>query len=129
MFYDPMISKLVVWGPDRPTAIGRMKRALSEYIVRGIRTNIRFHGSILDHPEFVDGTYDTQFLTRNLDELVESLNLSEESDLAMVVAALAAHERATHPTNGSSSSADSVTNGSERDPWRLQGRYRQLQRI
>jgi acetyl-CoA carboxylase biotin carboxylase subunit len=128
MYYDPMISKLVVWGPDRPTAIARMKRALSEYIVRGIRTNIRFHGAILSHPDFVAGTYDTQFLSRELEGLVESLNLSENSDLAAVVAALAAHERAAHPGAGSNRD-DGEGSGPSGDPWRLLGRYRQLHRL
>ena len=51
-FYDPMISKLSVWGPTRREAIARMKRALSEYVVKGITTNIRYLLAIMDAPEF-----------------------------------------------------------------------------
>ncbi len=62
--YDPMISKLSVWAPTRLEAIARMRRALSEYVVKGITTNIRYLRAILAHPEFVDGDYDTGFLPR-----------------------------------------------------------------
>jgi acetyl-CoA carboxylase biotin carboxylase subunit len=62
--YDPMISKLSVWAPSRGEAIARMKRALGEYVVKGITTNLRYLRSIMDHPEFVAGDYDTSFLPR-----------------------------------------------------------------
>src|SRR5262249_52981276 len=58
-FYDPLISKLSVWAPTRERAITRMRRALSEYVVTGIRTNLSFHEKLLEHPEFVAGRYDT----------------------------------------------------------------------
>ncbi|WP_233605328.1 acetyl/propionyl/methylcrotonyl-CoA carboxylase subunit alpha [Corallococcus sp. AB030] len=57
-YYDPMISKLSVWGATREEAIARAKRALSEYVVKGITTNIRYLHGILSHPEFVGGDYD-----------------------------------------------------------------------
>jgi acetyl-CoA carboxylase biotin carboxylase subunit len=63
-FYDPMISKLSVWAPTRPEAIARMKRALSEYVVKGITTNIRYLRAVMDAREFVEGDYDTSFLVR-----------------------------------------------------------------
>src|SRR5215813_7248074 len=53
--YDPLVSKLSVWAPDRPSALRRMRRALSEYIVTGIRTNLVFHEKLLDHPDFIAG--------------------------------------------------------------------------
>ncbi len=53
--YDPMISKLSVWAPTRLEAIARMRRALAEYVVKGITTNIRYLRAILEHPEFVAG--------------------------------------------------------------------------
>jgi acetyl-CoA carboxylase biotin carboxylase subunit len=64
-YYDPMISKLSVWAPTRREAIARMKRALSEYMVKGITTNIRYLLAIMDAPEFVQGDYDTGFLGRS----------------------------------------------------------------
>jgi acetyl-CoA carboxylase biotin carboxylase subunit len=62
--YDPMISKLSVWAPSRPEAIARMRRALREYVVKGITTNIRYLRAILAHPDFMGGNYDTGFLPR-----------------------------------------------------------------
>ena len=63
-FYDPLISKLSVWAPTREHAVERMRRALSEYVVTGIKTNLAFHQRLFLHPEFVAGRYDTGFLDR-----------------------------------------------------------------
>jgi pyruvate carboxylase subunit A len=60
--YDPMIAKLIVWGSTRELAIGRMRRALTEYTVSGIRTNIPYHLAILDAPAFQRGEYTTHFI-------------------------------------------------------------------
>src|SRR5262249_49503316 len=60
-YYDPLVSKLTTWGQDRPTAIARMRRALSEYILTGIRTNLVFHQKLLSNDEFAQGRYDTGF--------------------------------------------------------------------
>ena len=86
-FYDPMISKLSVWAPTRQEAIARTQRALAEYVVKGITTNIRYLKAILAHPEFVGGDYDTSFLTRHHEALLgkEDANLSEVALLASVV--------------------------------------------
>jgi acetyl-CoA carboxylase biotin carboxylase subunit len=66
IFYDSMISKLSAWGEDRPHAIARMRRALSEYEVRGIKTTIPFFQWILDEPDFLEGRFDTTYLDRVL---------------------------------------------------------------
>ncbi len=60
--YDPLIAKLIVWGEDRPEAIRRLKRALREYQVRGVKTNIPFHQWILRHPQFIEGDLYTGFV-------------------------------------------------------------------
>jgi acetyl-CoA carboxylase biotin carboxylase subunit len=62
--YDSMIAKLVVHADDRPSAIARMKRALGEYVVQGIRTNIPFHRAALEEEAFIQGQYDTRFVER-----------------------------------------------------------------
>jgi len=67
--YDPLISKLVVWGEDRPRAVARMRRALDEYQVRGIETNLPFHRRCLRHAAFLEGEYDTGFIGRHAAEL------------------------------------------------------------
>ncbi|MFN2450938.1 MAG: acetyl-CoA carboxylase biotin carboxylase subunit, partial [Candidatus Dormibacteria bacterium] len=60
--YDPMIAKLIVWGPTRELAIARMRRALLEYGIRGITTNLTYHLAILDSPDFISGGYTTHFI-------------------------------------------------------------------
>ncbi|MBH5318065.1 acetyl-CoA carboxylase biotin carboxylase subunit [Paenibacillus sp. GSMTC-2017] len=60
--YDSMIAKLIVWGRTREEAIARMKRALSEFAIEGIRTTIPFHLKLLNHPKFVQGDFDIKFL-------------------------------------------------------------------
>ncbi|SDG07243.1 biotin carboxylase [Fontibacillus panacisegetis] len=61
-YYDSMIAKLIVWGATREEAIAKMKRALSEFVIEGIHTTIPFHQKLLDHPVFVEGTFDIKFL-------------------------------------------------------------------
>ncbi|HYB95953.1 MAG TPA: acetyl-CoA carboxylase biotin carboxylase subunit [Vicinamibacterales bacterium] len=66
IFYDPMISKLITWGDSREHAIRRMRRALSEYEVRGIRTTIPFFQWILNDADFLASRFDTGFIDRKL---------------------------------------------------------------
>ncbi len=65
-YYDSLVSKLIVWGADREEAIARMKRALNEYAVTGIKTTIPFHIKLMDNPHFIDGkeVY-TDFIARH----------------------------------------------------------------
>lgn len=64
LFYDPMISKLATYGTTRTDAINRMKRALREYYVGGIKTTIPFFQEVLEDPEFCSGEIDTGFIAR-----------------------------------------------------------------
>lgn len=63
--YDPMISKLSCWAATREAAIARTARALREYWVAGIATNIDFHLALMSHPQFVSGEYDTGFIAEH----------------------------------------------------------------
>ena len=60
--YDPLIAKLIVHAPTRAQAVAKMRRALSETLIGGIRTNIPLHRRILDHPAFEEGRFSTRFL-------------------------------------------------------------------
>ncbi len=62
IFYDPMISKLIAWAEDRPLAIARMRRALGEYEVAGIKTTLPFFTWLFTQPEFIDGRFHTTYL-------------------------------------------------------------------
>ena len=62
--YDPLLAKLVVWGPSRDTSIRRLDRALSEYVIAGVRNNISFFREILAHPDFRAGKLSTSFIER-----------------------------------------------------------------
>jgi acetyl-CoA carboxylase biotin carboxylase subunit len=67
-FYDSMVAKLIVTADSRPAAIMRMRRALEEYIVEGIKTNIPFHRKLLMYEPFVQGRYDTRLVEKLLAE-------------------------------------------------------------
>jgi len=66
VFYDPMIAKLCAWGRDRPEAIARMRRALHEYVVTGVKTSLPFHRRVLDNAVFQSGRYDTGFIAAEM---------------------------------------------------------------
>jgi acetyl-CoA carboxylase biotin carboxylase subunit len=94
IFYDPMISKLIVWAKTREEAIMRMKRALFEYKITGVKTNIYFLSRIMKAPAFVEGKYNTHFIEDNLTFL-----LSEDDcdglcqDMALIAAFVDYHSR------------------------------------
>ena len=70
--YDPMIAKLIVHGPDRDTALDRMRRALLEYVITGIHTNIAYHLALTSHPEFRAGRYSTHFIDQHPELVAEA---------------------------------------------------------
>jgi acetyl-CoA carboxylase biotin carboxylase subunit len=63
-YYDSLIGKLIVWGPDRPTAIRRMKRALRECAITGLPTTIPFHQKVLENANFLSGDVYTNFVAQ-----------------------------------------------------------------
>ena len=66
-YYDSLVGKLIVWGPDRSTAIRRMKRALRECAITGLSTTIPFHQMVLENPQFLAGEVYTNFVNQLLD--------------------------------------------------------------
>jgi len=68
--YDPLLAKLVVWDETRDQAVERMRRALSEYAVEGIRTNVAWLAAAVGHPAFRSGDYDTGFCEKHGKELL-----------------------------------------------------------
>jgi acetyl-CoA carboxylase, biotin carboxylase subunit len=87
--YDPMLSKLIAFAPDRAMAIARMQRALDEYFVGGIKTNLGLFRKILQHPDFVAAKIDTGFLDRLLSQpAAPSQAVDERQNVAAIAAAL-----------------------------------------
>ncbi len=90
--YDPMISKLTAWAPTREQAIARLVRALGEYTVHGITANIAWLMTVLEHPAFRSGDYDTGFCQKYERELLARPDADQE-EVALVAAAVAAFKR------------------------------------
>ena len=72
-FFDPMISKLVIWGPDRASAIAKSINALSEYTIHGIKTNITYLRQMLKHNAFIENKISTKFCDEHTDELLKDI--------------------------------------------------------
>ena len=97
IYYDALISKLVAWGDSRRQAAARMRRALAEYEVRGIRTTVPFFRWLLDQPVFRDAAFHTEFLDTLLQQRRESSFFAPEPSLeevALVAAAIYASRAA-----------------------------------
>jgi acetyl-CoA carboxylase, biotin carboxylase subunit len=122
MDYDPLLSKLIAWGNSREETIARLRRALDEYTITGIRTNIGLFRRILTEPEFLRGEIHTKWL----DELLarpkpKDLPLREGAlDAATIAAAV---YQASQTSGNSAAAPDSPQKSS---PWKLAGRREQL---
>jgi acetyl-CoA carboxylase biotin carboxylase subunit len=114
--YDPMIAKLIVWGETREAARRRAAEALREYYILGVRTNIPFLLTLLDHPRFIEAAVDTGFLDREGDA-VRALMPAGVPQAAL--AAAAAHQAA----RGSASSGRTARDG-RIDPFHSLGGWR-----
>jgi acetyl-CoA carboxylase biotin carboxylase subunit len=67
------VAKLICWGDKREVAISRMRRALEEYVIEGIKTNIPFHRRVLEHQAFLTGRYDTRIVDQILSAGAEAI--------------------------------------------------------
>jgi acetyl-CoA carboxylase biotin carboxylase subunit len=121
-YYDSLISKLIVWGDTRGEAILRMRRALEEYKILGVHSNIPFHQRLMDSHRFMGGQYDTRFVEERFS--IEEAEEGKEThpDIAAILATLVAHrqtERAAH-----------VIQRNERDTsnWKWLSRWERLRR-
>jgi len=120
MDYDPLLAKLIGYGTDRDQAIGRLTRALSEYFVGGIKTNISLFRRILNHPDFRSAKIDTGFLDRMLkqtNEQPDSQADAEATEVAVIAAGMfatlgsaAAGVDERSATDGSTNTVESASN-------------------
>jgi acetyl-CoA carboxylase biotin carboxylase subunit len=121
-YYDPLISKLVVWGETRGQAILRMRRALEEYRIVGVRTNIPFHQRMMDSHRFMGGQFDTRFVEERFS--MEDTEDSKGNDpaIAAVIATLISHQQLEQ-------SAQIIRRGArDTSNWKWVGRWERMHR-
>ena len=132
MDYDPLLSKLIAWGNSREETIARLRRALEEYTVTGIKTNAGLFRRILAEPDFLRGEIHTKWL----DELLqrsptaapashESADSARSADAAAIAAALWHAKQSERPSGSSLSNQES----SQTSRWKHEGRRQQLDRV
>lgn len=97
IYYDPMISKLAVYGKDRNEAIDRMRRALEEYEVGGIKTTLPFFRDVMRDPEFIAGDLDTSFIARFNERKMPVEVAETHRDIAIIAAALTYSQKQAKP--------------------------------
>jgi acetyl-CoA carboxylase biotin carboxylase subunit len=117
--YDPLIAKLVVWAACREEAIARLKRALDEYYVTGIKTNLSFFRRIVDSPEFRAGRLDTWFIDRWMTGGAPAPEGTPEQEKAAALAAVL-HSLKCRAAGG-------FARGEAPSRWKLEGRKSLLQ--
>ena len=92
IYYDPMIAKLVTWGKTRQEAIDRMNRALIEFKLTGVKSNIVLHKSILKNKKFETGEYTTQFCEKDLKVETPDLFKFVDDRVFLIAAAISAYK-------------------------------------
>jgi acetyl-CoA carboxylase biotin carboxylase subunit len=125
MEYDPLLSKLIAWGNSREETVARLRRALDEYTITGIRTNVSLFRRILGEPEFLRGEIHTKWL----DELLARPRPPATpprpgtEQAAVIAAALWQIEQSSNSSNGKAEPPRAPSR------WKMQGRCEQLDRM
>ncbi|HEX3053317.1 MAG TPA: hypothetical protein VHP83_21845, partial [Aggregatilineaceae bacterium] len=91
-YYDSLLAKLIAWGETRGEALLRMRRALAEYKVMGLKTNLPFHQKLIDSTRFLAGRYDTHFVEEHM-VMRDEAPRPELSEAAAIVATLVEHQQ------------------------------------
>ena len=121
-YYDSLISKLIVHAKSRAEAILRMRRALEEYRIVGVRTNIPFHQNLMDSPRFMAGRFDTRFVEERFSMEVAERIQTLEPEIAAIMATLISHQQTQRAAH--------VIQRGKRDTsnWKWLGRWERLRR-
>jgi len=129
VYYDPMIAKLIVWDEDRPAALRRLRRALAEYQVVGVTTNIEFLAQIAAHPAFARADIDTGFIERHGGDLTPAQ--PQIPTAALAFAAIASLESGSEDyapaARGSQGPGQSPWDA--RDGWRMNAQHQQAVKL
>ena len=121
-YYDSLISKLICWGETRGEAILRMRRALEEYRLLGVKTNIPFHQRIMDSHRFMAGLFDTRFVEERFSMEQPEDMPTRDTEIAAILATLVAHRQGRE-------SAQRVQRGArDTSNWKWVGRYERMHR-
>ena len=99
--YDPMLGKLVVWGPSRPQAVARLSRALAEYEISGVETTLPLFRRLAKDPDFLAGQFDVQWLERRLEQGILEGEDASADDVLLAAVSLsdAAPEKSAEPAD------------------------------
>jgi acetyl-CoA carboxylase biotin carboxylase subunit len=119
LHYDPLLGKLVVWGPDRPTALARLGRALDELVVDGVDTCIDLHRRIVQEADFRAGNLSIRYL----EEHPELLAMSEDPtgrEAAAIAAALLAERTRNGAVRSRIGGSEDGADGNQLSPWQRQ---------
>ncbi len=117
VYYDPILSKLIVWAENREMARQRMIRALESYAILGIKTTVHFLKTVIEHPDFASGKADTSFIEKNLMELTADDKLENDLEIALAAAVIKAATSRTVLGNRQGVQAEAP------DPWLLFGDF------
>ncbi len=121
-YYDSLISKLIVWGETRGHAIQRMRRALEEYKIVGVRTTIPFHQNLLKQSRFIAGSFDTRFVEERFSMEEADAMRETHPEIAAIMATLVAHQEALRAAH--------IIRRSKRDAsnWKWYSRWERMHR-
>ena len=98
--YDPMIAKVIAWGDTREECIKRLKGALAEFMITGVKTNINLHKNILEHSKFLSGEYTTQFIEQEITgKKQEDMFMYVDDRVFLISVAIEAYEQARSNNN------------------------------
>ncbi|WP_341501628.1 acetyl/propionyl/methylcrotonyl-CoA carboxylase subunit alpha [Gallaecimonas sp. GXIMD4217] len=126
-YYDPMIAKLIVHGPDRTSALLKLQRALDQYRLAGIKANVGFLHQLVSHPDFMAGRLTTKFIDERVDELTLEPALAEERLALAALWVLVAREQDAERQR--TQGMEPGTPWLRSDSWRLNSQPRQLLRL
>lgn len=119
-YYDSMLAKLICWGETRATAVLRMRRALEEYKIMGLKTNIPFHQNLMDSLRYQAGNFDTKFVEERFQMNEDESQL--RPDVAAIMATLVEHQRRQQAAQIVQRPARDTSN------WKWVGRYERMHR-
>jgi acetyl-CoA carboxylase biotin carboxylase subunit len=123
IYYDPLISKLIVWGKTREEAIERMKRALHSYKITGVKTTIKFLERIMHCPDFIEGNYNTHFIENNKNFLEEQDKCQGDCKAIAIIAAFIDYH------NRISQAQLKVAQNTSGNNWKLSNRKKSMFRV